>query len=187
MIDLTVKMVGIERVSTGLAQMSDGILVQIKNTLARLAIMLQASVRDDYLNLPRPQPPHPQGLSRLTGTLSRSINFETSQPAPGFMVATVGTNVLYGRFWELGFTGTQFVSPHVRHIKNVMGKISVGGGKMSRRKIASGIAYVKGHTRDVNQEPRAFLGPALDDLRPQIREDLLRALVDAGTRAKRGR
>jgi phage gpG-like protein len=178
----TVALVGVERVETMLKGIIPGLHRELARTIENLAITVQAASMDKYLNLAAPGP---GGLHVKTGTLRRSINYRIYKEKNA-ITAVVGTNVLYGRFWELGFSGTQHVHPFVRHIKNVMGKIDVGGA-MKRRKIASGIAYVRAFDRNVNQRPRPFLRPALDMVRPMIREELKGCMTMAIGEARRGR
>ena len=73
------------------------------------------------------------------------------------ITSSVGTNVEYGRFWELGFSGTEQVKQSIRTSK--LGKEFT----------------VKAHERILDVKARPFLQPALDDMKPAIVRDLATA------------
>ena len=68
---------------------------------------------------------------------------------------TVGTNVEYARFQELGFTGAQNIRAHVRNVKAAFGK-SLKGGAVT--------VAVKGHSRHVEYPAHSFLASAVREL-----------------------
>jgi phage gpG-like protein len=105
-----------------------------------------------------------QVLKVRTGRLRRSIN-EKFVEDEGHMESRVGTNVVYGRFWELGFHGTQQVKEFTRTIRMAFG-----------RPISPVQAVVHAHSRNVNQAPRPFLVPSLEEMRGEIRARLMRAM-----------
>ena len=102
-----------------------------------------------------------------TGRLRASV---TKAPASGafvkgkIFIVEVGTNVSYGRTWELGFSGNVSVKPHSRLIKKAFGK-----------SITPKEVQVKAHTRNVNMKARPWLGPSFRDRKGAIEEILKHA------------
>lgn len=145
---------------TGLAEVQarlDGSVDRVRRALAdstlRLAIEAQRKVMAEKLS--------GQVLHVRTGRLRRSMNVQPI--SEGARVgASTGTNVVYGRFWELGFDGVEQVRAHTRQVssRNVVAKIE---GK--RRQIAKGVAFVKAHARRVHASPRPFLSVVLAEMR----------------------
>lgn len=103
-------------------------------------------------------------LKVRSGTLRRSINQKVSGQGTTIVKGEVGTNVVYGRFWEFGFQGTQNVKAHLRTIKKAFGK-----------DITPVTFEMPAHTRNVHATPHSFLRSALDELQPTIKEELTRA------------
>lgn len=134
----------------------------------RLAIEAQRKVKDEKLA--------GQVLKVHSGRLRRSINVRTIEDA-GMVGASTGTNVIYGRYWELGFTGVQSVRGFTREkaSNNVNQVVRGPGGKLKRMRVASGVTFVGAHTREVNQPARPFLSAVLGEMRDQARADLILA------------
>jgi hypothetical protein len=180
-----VTLVGVEAVELRLRSITPSLYRQLARTVEWLAIQMQVISKETYLNRPSPGP---GGLHRVTGTLSRSIDYYVSQ-RPRSITATVGmlgasgTNIPYGRFWERGFSGVQHVNPFVRRQKSrdVSRKIRVveHGWDLKRRRVSSGVAFVRGFDREVHQAPRPFLRPALEGMRPIIRQELVACMARA--------
>lgn len=124
----------------------------------RLSILLQAYVKTRKLS--------GQALKRKTGTLSRSINRKIKQ-TPIEISATVGTNVVYGKIHEYGFTGTENVRSHLRNIKQAFG-----------RPIAPREIMISAHSRKMVMPMRSFLRSSLQEMTPQIRAEMTAALSE---------
>lgn len=100
-------------------------------------------------------------ILRVSGDLVRSITEKSDNTS-----AVVGTNLAYARVHQLGFNGTINVSAHSRKVesKNQYQKSRRSGG-FTKIKIASGIGYVKDHSRNMKVTARPFLMVTDDDLR----------------------
>lgn len=147
------QVVGAENVVLNLRKASDAMRARIGQTVERLGLETLRVVKDLYLS--------GGALGVRTGRLRRSINEQFTQDGDTF-VSTVGTNVEYGRFWELGFNGTESVREHLR------------------RTPKGAEAIVHAHQRRVSVAARPFLQPALDDMGPRIHSALEKAA--GGTR-----
>ena len=95
-------------------------------------------------------------LNVRTGHLRRSIH--SNVEIRGDKVrGTIGTNVVYGRFWELGYKGPVEVREHWRTIRQAFG-----------RPIDPTPVLVRAHTRHLDIEARPFLRPAILDKLDEI-------------------
>jgi HK97 gp10 family phage protein len=101
-----------------------------------------------------------------TGRLRRSIT-QTVTEDGGNILGTVGTNVVYARFQELGFSGTQNVRESLRTIKTAFGK-SIKGGAVT--------FTVRAHSRHVNYPAHSFLATALKEMGPEFNDRVNRAM-----------
>lgn len=119
----------------------------MRSVVSRLGIEVQTSVKEDKLT--------GQALSVRTGTLRRSINLRVTEDAAG-VVASVGTNVVYGAIHEYGYQGAMTVRAHTR-----------------------GNHSVRTHTRQVNLPARSFLRSTLQDMTPHIQTTLREAALKA--------
>lgn len=146
MIVIEGEVVGTERVLLGLA--SAPAVERIGKTVQVLGLELIRVVKGIYLT--------GAALGVRTGRLRRSVNAVFSQNGTQ-LSSSVGTNVEYGRFWEMGFKGTEQVKAFSR---------ITGAGKTS---------LVRAHLRQVNQAARPFLQPALEDMGPRIHSALAAA------------
>ncbi len=153
---------------------------RLRATLSSLGFRLQRLVQEEKLS--------GQVLKVQSGRLRRSINMRLTE-TPTSVTASVGTAVVYGRFWELGFHGTEQVRSYVRHVSGrdvrrlMLGttasghaRITAGGSLSTRRTVAQGVGYVRAHSRVVNQAPRSFLKSALTELSTDIRATLAEAM-----------
>lgn len=156
---LTVEIVGQEQVIAHLRSMSDGVRQNLKRAVIASSIDVQARSREKLAG---------EVLNERTHHLHDSVHYELVQDDAGGIVAKVGTDVVYARFWECGFSGTETVREHLR-------RQSVAFGKP----IVPVDVLVKQHARKVNQAPRSFLGSALAELEPQIRDRLEQAVQQA--------
>lgn len=122
----------------------DRLQADLRRAVERLSITVQSDVKENKLT--------GQVLHVRSGTLRRSINRKVDEDARGIM-ATVGTNVIYGRVHEYGFQGQVNVREHTR-----MGHT------------------VSAHTRQVDLPERSFLRSTLREREDEIK-DTLRAAV----------
>lgn len=90
-------------------------------------------------------------LNRVTGRLRNSVTSEAKIDG-NKVVGKIGTNVVYGRLWELGYKGPMQVMAHARTIRQAFGK-----------PIDPVTIRVSAHTRNVDIKARPFMRPALDD------------------------
>ena len=100
---------------------------------------------------------------RLRGSIAHQVKIRGDQ-----VIATIGTNVVYGRFWELGFVGGVQVRAHARTIRQAFGKA-----------IPPTRIRVRAHSRQIDQEARPFLRPAIDDQMRRITGLLARRIEEA--------
>ncbi len=139
------------RFLTGRARVKEYVFAETK----RLVIQLQRNVKADKLS--------GQVLNGRPGRLKRSIN-QRARVVGDQIRGSVGTNVEYGKAWELGYHGPEKVKAHTRTITQAFGhpidKMTIGVG---------------GFTREINRDARPFLRPSLDEFRPEIRMRLARA------------
>lgn len=146
-IEIKAEVLGAERVSLNFNGAADRLPAVMRGTVQELGLELLEKVKAQKLT--------GQVLRVKTGRLRRSISMKMSGNAY-FSTASVGTNVVYGRFWELGFNGTESVRAHTRHTS----KADV---------------LVRAHTRRVNLAARPFLQPALAEMRARVLERLTAA------------
>lgn len=170
MIQLTAKIVGAEQVQTWLGGAGTSAHAALKAEVDRIGLELLRRVKAGRLT--------GQSLKVQTGRLRRSINYKYRESGDT-MTGSVGTNVIYGAFWELGpRKSTANVRAHVRNME-ARSTYLLRKGKQKSGKLASqGIAFVKAHTRDIgNIKARPFLKPELEAMRMEIRERLKRVAV----------
>lgn len=132
---------------------------EIRVAIGRLTLRLQRRVMRDKLS--------GQVLKVRTGTLRRSINQVVLDEADG-VAGIVSTNVKYGRLHEYGLKGEVTVKAHLRTIKKAFGK------SITPMQIA-----VKQHTAQRDLPKRSFLRTALEDIAPQVRPELEKAIARA--------
>ena len=150
MIDVKAQIVGIDSVSLRLADGDTKARAVVRRAVQGLGLELLRKVSQDFLT--------GQSLKVQSGRLRRSINEQTT--ASGDVItSSVGTNVVYGRTWELGFSGSEQVKAHVR--------------RMGRKGV---VAQVRAFSRNVNKRPRPFLRPALEQMRGRARSRIEEAL-----------
>lgn len=106
-------------------------------------------IRDNYLTKP------PGALGRRTGTLVRSVASEATESDDSFIV---GTSVVYGVAWELGFTRPAY-TVYATNAKAL--KIPTAGGFIFRK---------SAHIPSKSFLSRPFLQPGLDASYPYMIE-----------------
>jgi len=156
--ELSIRVVGAEGVEGRIRGISAAVHWRLRAAVQGLGIELQGKVKvklsDDVLHV-------------RTGRLRRSITEATTDEGETIASRT-GTNVAYGRAWELGFSGDVAVRAHERVSSMAFG-----------RQVAPKTQQVSAHTRHVNMAPRPFLQPALAEMRDRIRERLSTAVAEA--------
>jgi phage gpG-like protein len=164
---IAVKVIGAETVIAKWSAVSSPLRARLAETTLQLAIEAQRRVMETKLT--------GQVLHVKTGRLRRSINVQAISESDT-VGASTGTNVIYGRFWELGFQGTEQVRAHTRAVKALDVREWANG---RRRKVGSGIAFVRAHTRKVNSAPRPFLVPVLTEMREKAKAEMTAAVTGA--------
>lgn len=146
-LDLKIRPEGLERIR----KMPDLMVPAVHRGLKSGMIEAEARAKEPYLS--------GLALRVRTGHLRRSVTSGAAIEGDK-VTGWIGTNVVYGRFWELGFTGIEQVKAHARRIKTR--DLWSGEGK-GKRQAASGLAFVRAHARHVSIKPRPFLRPAILD------------------------
>lgn len=149
-----------------IAGMADTVKPDIDRTMMRLGFQLQANVQRDYLT--------GQVLKVRTGRLRSSItqgakdsrsHFEST---PTSATAVVGTNVSYGKVWEITGRPATTIVP----IKAKALRFEIGGEVLFRKSV-----------RQPAMPPRPYLKPALQAFRPFAAQQLQGTLADAARKA----
>ena len=154
---VSAEITGTNRVLTFLESLKPGTRQAVRDEMNRQAVALQKLVVKGYLT--------GQVLNVRTGHLRRSIAMKVKDDGQHFE-GIVGTKVLYGRFWELGFDRR-------------VGYGTRGGPKSIIEKFAL-FRYMIKHPQGVKHfAPRAFLKPALDERRLAIQAALVAAVEKA--------
>jgi phage gpG-like protein len=99
-------------------------------------------------------------LKVRTGRLRRSITRALEEGGDGSITGIVGTNVVYARRQELGFTGTESVREHLVTIKQAFGK-KLKGGPVT--------FTMPAHTRNVDYPAHSFLASSMTELEPDFK------------------
>lgn len=149
---ITGTVIGGERAIARFAAMPGRLREELRNGIARAVLKLQTFVKTDKLS--------GQVLNVRTGRLRRSITQRVTEES-GRVVGIVGTNVIYARVHEYGFSGTVNVREHLRRAKS------------------GALATIRGHSRHVNLPERSFLRSALSDMQPDIRAEFEASLKRA--------
>lgn len=157
---LTVRVIGAEQVQANLGRIPANAKKEVKKTVAALALTILRKVKSEKLS--------GQVLRNRTGTLRRSINQRVDESGLG-ITGSVGTNLRYGKRWELGYTGPESVKAHSRTVKEVWG-----------RALAAPISvHVRAFTRKLDIKARPFLRPVLEEMRDEIRTRLEAAVRES--------
>jgi phage gpG-like protein len=151
---ITVKIEGQEKLAANFAKAAGDARSRIKRAIQMLGFGLVGKIQREYLS--------GQRLNRRTGRLSGSIHEETTDTG-GEVTTQVGTNVVYARPHEYGFSGSVAVKAHMREIKMAWG-----------RSIAPMPVHVRGHNRRVDITEKRFMRDALAAYKPTIEATLTR-------------
>jgi hypothetical protein len=138
-----IQAVGVDRVQIHVRQMGPKVQRALVLGITRETIDLVGVVKDEKLS--------GQVLGQRTRRLRNSIHQTVNQNATR-VAGTVGTDVIYGRFWEMGFVGTEQVRAHSRTINQAFGM-----------PITARTILVAAHARQVNVAPRSFLRSTLGE------------------------
>jgi len=142
-----------------LRKMPDLVVPAVHKGMKKVMVMVEREVKGNYLS--------GGALNRRTGRLRNSITHD--ETISGNRVeGRIGTNVVYGRFWELGYTGPVSVKSHTRKISQAFG-----------RPIKPVNVNVSAHTRQVNVKARPFLRPAIEDVKPKMEKIIEKEITDA--------
>lgn len=144
-IEITTTVVGAAEVVGKFSRAAAEARPALRKRVQGLGIKLQRKIKSEKLS--------GQVLRAPSGRLRRSINEQTTETAAAVQ-SSVGTNVVYGAAWELGFD--RRVGPGAR------------GGLRAR--------LGGGGTRHYGARP--FLRPALVEMRPEIVTTLQAAATD---------
>jgi phage gpG-like protein len=125
----------------------------LRAVVSRLAIKAQGIVKQEKLT--------GQVLHVRTGTLRRSINQKIEETPTG-VFAKVGTNVVYARPHEYGFTGVENVKAFSRVVRGVA-------------------QNVRAHARNVSIPEKSFLRSTLTDMQMEIQTSLRATILKAVT------
>lgn len=155
------EVIGGEKVVERFGRMGQKVQDEIGDEIQRIVLRLQRHVVADKLS--------GQVLNVKTGRLRRSINQAVEGKGTAEVSGTVGTNVVYARAFELGYSGPEAVKAHMRQMNVAFGK-----PVKNPREIQVGA-----FTRHVDIKQRSFLRSALEDMTPQIRLDLAAAVKRA--------
>jgi len=146
---LTIEANGLTEVMVRLQEMPDKVRRALGAAVYGQATRIQAIIKNDKL----------QGgvLNKRTGRLRDSIHIETDT-TDGAVMARVGTDVEYAAYHEYGFSGTEQVREHLRHITAAFGR-----SLASPREV-----LVRAHSRKVDYPAHSFLRSTLAEEAPAI-------------------
>ena len=148
---------------------------RVKGAVQRLTLDLLRHVKEDKLS--------GQVLKNRTGTLRRSINQKITELS-GAVIGSVGTNLSYARAHEFGVDMTMQVTvrEHMRRTKASFAEAHAIGWRGKNRlavarEASMGAGVVHSFTRNqhIHLPERSFLRSAMDDMRPDIRQQLVQA------------
>lgn len=165
MIEVKAQVVGVAEVAQRFETASAAAHARIVGAVQGLGLELLARVKGQKLT--------GQVLRVQTGRLRRSINEETTDAGTS-VTSAVGTNVEYGRFWELGFVGVQQVRAATVKAHR---RMTLAPGKKRRKGVAVEQHTRRAHSRTVNQAARPFLQPSLAEMRGRVLAQLAKVAI----------
>lgn len=125
-----------------------------------------------------PYPVDEGRLGQVTRRLRTSVRFTRAQIAGDLVHQTMGTNVSYAGVHEFGFNGQVHVPGFTRRQRSrdrvAVENTTTKTGKPKKRKVvvASGIAFVKAHTRWMQIPARAPFGHGVADNTPTYTREI---------------
>jgi phage gpG-like protein len=150
MTQITVRVDGAEKLVASFGKLKSEARLRVKRTIWLLSGLLVEHIQRNKLS--------GQYLHQRTGRLAGSIHNEVDE-TPDAIIGTVGTNVIYARIHEYGFSGSQAVKAHMRTIKQAWGR------PISARQI-----MVSAHSRKVDITEKRFMRDSLNEFRPKVTE-----------------
>ena len=156
---ITAYLVGDVQLLDRLRVLPDAINSGLLRGITQLGIELQRHVQQDKLS--------GQVLRSRTGSLRSSIDLEVDHSS-GTVTASVFTDSRYAGAQEYGFAGTVSVRASLRRIREAFG-----------RPIAEKAISVRAYDRRMDLPERSFLRSALEDIAPDIRDEVEAALAEA--------
>jgi phage gpG-like protein len=133
----------------------------LARAITKLGIDLQNKVQQDELS--------GQVLTIRSGALKSSIELRIDQGASG-ITASIFSDSDYARAHEFGFSGTVDVRASLRNIKEAFG-----------RPISEKTINVRAYRRRMNLPERSFLRSAMEEMAPEIRDEVEATLREAVT------
>jgi hypothetical protein len=127
---------------------------------AAVTVMAAHAVERE-LSFPKTGPPVFPGLRWQSGHLRRTVAASPYAEAKSEKEgeAGFGTSSPYGIKHEAGYEGTEQVPQHVRRVKTRDVSVRVDG---KRRRVATGVAFVRAHERYVSYRARKYLARTLE-------------------------
>jgi phage gpG-like protein len=154
------RIVGAETVISHLGATPAKVYARVKDRMQRLVMTLLSHVKEDKLS--------GQVLHNVSGNLRASINQRLEDTGQS-IVGSVGTNLVYARPHEMGFDGEVSIKEHLR-------TVTMAWGRELKEPV---VCIVSAHQAHMHMPERSFLRSALEDMRPQVREQLLEAMRGA--------
>ncbi len=149
--------IGGDRLKEKLDKVYPAAQAEILASMQRIVIALTRKIKAEKLS--------GQVLKNVTGTLRRSITPSVNASGAGIVLGRVGTNVEYAAIHEFGGK----TPPHVIEPKKAQALAFFMGGKQVFAKRVN-------HPGSVIPE-RSFMRTALEEMRPEIREEFQNALT----------
>lgn len=158
---ITARLVGDDALLAWLRSTPDAIASGIARAITQLAIALQRNVQEDELS--------GQILAARSGSLRSSINFRIDEGSAEIS-ATIFSDSKYAHAHEYGFAAVVDARASLRRITEAFG-----------RPISEKMINVPAYHRRMELPERSFLRSALEDMDPEIRDEIEAALRDALT------
>jgi len=156
---LKAQIIGGQAAANHLRGVAPNIVTALDKRIMALTYKLQGKVKSDKLT--------GQVLNVKTGRLRRSINARFEGQGTGTSAGYVGTNVVYARAHEYGCTDAVNVKEHLRM------QVMAFGKSINPKQVT-----VRAHQMKMNFPERSFLRSALDQMRPEVLEQLQQAVTE---------
>jgi hypothetical protein len=146
---ISVSFTGLDSLMVHLQEMPAAIRRNLAAVVTKESLRLETVVKDEKLT--------GQVLANRTGRLRSSIHSQveiTDTAVTGAVFANM-SQAAYARFWEYGFSGTEQVREHLRHMT----------AAFARPLATPRDVLVKAHTRRVEQPARSYLRSTLEENR----------------------
>lgn len=120
-----------------------------------------AHILRDYVSFPKDGPTWPLGLRTISGRLRGSIVAAKAVPTATGVESSIGSNVVYAKIHEEGFSGTETVAAHTRR-QFTTGK-ALFGKKTKIARVHTGDIQVRSFTRNMHMPARRPIGHGIED------------------------